>query len=150
MDGDSLDVPRRSQQPLIIIVSHQVPANLRSTMADPGTFTALHIAVTAVVTAAAGLPVVLWRLRATYRAEAVILAALAGAAVFAWRLSANMPALNADGAAPFSANDWAAPVLVYVVLGCYAGLRPPTDDRRFGQVRAALTLISLAVCVITI
>ena len=119
-------------------------------MADPGTFTVLHIAVTAVVTAAAGLPVVLWRLRATYRAEAVILAALAGAAVFAWRLSANMPALNADGAAPFSANDWAAPVLVYVVLGCYAGLRPPTDDRRFGQVRAALTLISLVVCVITI
>jgi len=144
-----LDVPRRSQQPLIIIVS-QVPANLRSTMADPGTFTALHIAVTAVVTAAAGLPVILWRLRATYRAEAVILAALAGAAVFAWRLSANMPALNADGAALFSANDWAAPVLVYVALGCYAGLRPPTDDRRFGQVRAALTLISLAVCVITI
>jgi len=103
-----------------------------------------------VVTAAAGLPVVLWRLRATYRAEAVTLAVLAGAAVFAWRLSANMPALNADGAAPFSANDWAAPVLVYVVLGCYAGLRPPADDRRFGQVRAALTLISLAVCVITI
>ena len=119
-------------------------------MADPGTFTVLHIAVTAVVTAAAGLPVVLWRLRATYRAEAVTLAVLAGAAVFAWRLSANMPALNADGAAPFSANDWAAPVLVYVVLGCYAGQRPPTDDRRFGQVRAALTLISLAVCVITI
>ena len=43
---------RGQQQPLIIIVS-QVPANLRSTMADPGTFTALHIAVTALVTAAA-------------------------------------------------------------------------------------------------
>jgi len=122
----------------------------KSTMADPGTFTVLHIAVTAVVTAAVGVPVVLWRLRPTYRAEAVALAVLAGAAVFAWRLNANMPALNNDGAAPFSANDWAAPVLVYVVLGCYAGLRPPADDRRFGQVRAALTLISLAVCVITI
>ena len=63
----SLDVPRRSQQPLIIIVSHQVPANLRSTMAVPGTFTALHIAVTALVTAAAGLPIILWQLRPTYR-----------------------------------------------------------------------------------
>ncbi len=73
-----------------------------------------------------------------------------GAAVFAWRLSANMPALNADGAAPFSANDWAAPVLVYVALGCCAGLRPPTDDRRFGQNSRGLTLISLVVCVITI
>jgi hypothetical protein len=119
-------------------------------MADPGTFTALHIAVTAVVTAVIGLPVVLWRLRPTYRGEAVILAVLAGAAVFAWRLSANLPALNDDGAAPFSANDWAAPVLVYVALGCYAGLRPPTDARRFGHIRTALTLISLAVCVITI
>ena len=119
-------------------------------MADPGTFTVLHIAVTAVVTAAVGVPVVLWRLRPTYRAEAVALAVLAGAAVFAWRRSANMPALNNDGAAPFSANDWDAPILVYVVLSCYAGLRPPADDRRFGQDRAALTLISLAVCVITI
>jgi len=35
-----------------MIVS-QVPAKLRSTMADPGTFTALHIAVTALITAAA-------------------------------------------------------------------------------------------------
>jgi len=102
-------------------------------MADPGTFTALHIAVTALVTAAAGLPIILWRLRPTYRGEAVILAALAGAAVFAWRLSANMPALNADGAAPFSANDWSAPVLVYVALGCYAGLRPPTDAPQQGR-----------------
>ena len=34
-------------------------------MADPGTFTALPIAVTALVTAAAGLPIIPWRLRAT-------------------------------------------------------------------------------------
>jgi hypothetical protein len=35
-------------------------------------------------------------------------------------------------------------------LGCYAGLRPPADHRRFAQVRAALTVIALAACVITI
>ncbi len=116
-------------------------------MPELGAFTALHITVTALITAAVGLPFALWRLRSTYRGEAVILAALAGAAVFAWRLSAP---LNNDGAAPFSANDWAAPILVYVVLSCYAGLRPPSHDRTFAQVRAALTIVSLVVCVITI
>ena len=119
-------------------------------MTDPGTFTALHIAITAVITAAVGLPVTWWRLRPTYPGEAIVLAVIAGAAVFAWRLSANMPALNNDGIPPFSANDWAAPILVYVALGCYAGLRPPADARRFAQVRAALTIIALTVCVITI
>jgi len=119
-------------------------------MPELGAFTALHITVTALITAAVGLPFALWRLRSTYRGEAVILAALAGAAVFAWRISANMAPLNNDGAAPFSANDWAAPILVYVVLSCYAGLRPPSHDRTFAQVRAALTIVSLVVCVITI
>jgi len=66
---------------------------------DPGTFTVLQITVTAVITAAAGLPFALWLLRPTYRAEAVVLAALAGAAVLARRLSANMPRLNNDGVA---------------------------------------------------
>jgi hypothetical protein len=119
-------------------------------MTDPGTFTTLHIAITAVITAAVGLPIAWWRIRPAYPGEAITLATLAGAAVFAWRLSANMPALNNDGIPPFSANDWAAPILVYIVLGCYAGLRPPADQRRFAQVRAALTIIALAVCVITI
>jgi ABC-type sulfate transport system permease component len=45
----------------------------------------LHIAIAAVITAAVGLPVVWWRLRATYPGEAIILAALSGGAVFAWR-----------------------------------------------------------------
>ncbi|HZA09017.1 hypothetical protein [Mycobacterium sp.] len=119
-------------------------------MTDPGTFTTLHIALTSAITAVVGLPIAWWRLRPTYPGEAIALAVLTGAAVFAWRLSANMPQLNNDGIHPFSANDWAAPILVYVVLSCYAGLRPPADDRSFAQVRAALTIIALAVCVITI
>jgi hypothetical protein len=119
-------------------------------MTGPGTFTTVHIAITAVITAAVGLPLAWWRLRPTYPGEAIVLAALTGAAVFAWRLSANMPQLNNDGIPPFSANDWAAPILAYVALGCYAGLRAPTDHPRFGQVRATLTIIALAVCVITI
>jgi MFS superfamily sulfate permease-like transporter len=77
-------------------------------MTGPGTFTTVHIAITAVITAAVGLPLAWWRLRPTYPGEAIVLAALTGAAVFAWRLSANMPQLNNDGIPPFSANDWAA------------------------------------------
>ena len=82
--------------------------------------------------------------------EAIILAALSGGAVFAWRISANMPQLNDDGVPLFSTNDWAAPMLVYVSLGCYAGLCPPADNRMFAQVRAALSIIALAVCAIPI
>jgi len=108
----------------------------------------LHIAITAVITAAVGLPVVWWRLRATYPGEAIIVAALSGGAVFAWRISANMPQLNDDGIPLFSANDWAAPMLVYVSLGCYAGLCRPADNRMFAQVRAALTIIALAVILV--
>jgi len=92
--------------------------------------------------------VVWWRLRATYPGEAIIVAALSGGAVFAWRISANMPQLNDDGIPLFSANDWAAPMLVYVSLGCYAGLCPPADNRMFAQVRAALTIIALAVILV--
>jgi hypothetical protein len=119
-------------------------------VATPDTFTALHISVTALITAAVGLPFAVWRLRPAFPGEAVVLALLAGAAVLAWRLSANMPQLNADGASPFSANDWAAPMLTYVVLSCYAGLRAPIDRARFSQVRAALTIVSLIVNVIAI
>jgi hypothetical protein len=43
---------------------------------------------------------------------------------------------------------WAAPMLVYVSLGCYAGLCPPADNRMFAQVRAALTIIALAVILV--
>jgi hypothetical protein len=90
----------------------------------------------------------MWRLRA-FR-DAVVAGVLAGAAVFLWRLSANMPQLNEDGLPGFSANDWAAPMLAYVVLGGYADLRRPADPARYKQLRALAGLICLAVNVITI
>jgi hypothetical protein len=89
-----------------------------------------------------------WRLRSWQ--QALVTGVLAGAAVFLWRLSANMPQLNEDGLPSFSANDWAAPVLAYVVLGGYADLRPPMDPGRYKQLRALAGLICLAVNVITI
>ena len=60
------------------------------------------------------------------------------------------PALNADYIKEFSANDWPAPMVTYVVLAGWADLRKPRDPARFGEVRALATLIALAVNVITI
>jgi hypothetical protein len=112
------------------------------------TFSSLHILLTALLCAVLVVAAGVWRLRSWQ--EALITGLLAGVAVFLWRLSANMPQLNDDGLPGFSANDWAAPVLAYVVLGGYADLRPPRDPARYKQLRALAGLICLAVNVITI
>jgi len=76
---------------------------------------------------------------------------LAGAAVYLERASANMPQLNRDGVSGYSANDWLAPVVVtFVVLSVYADLFPPSNERRFAQVRAAGTITAFVVNVVTI
>jgi len=64
-----------------------------------------------------------WRLPRGSWSDIGVVGVLSGLAVLVWRLSANMPALNDDGLPPFSANDWAAPVLTFVVLSVYADLR---------------------------
>jgi len=88
-------------------------------------FTAAHIGLTAGITAVVALLAALWRMPTGAWVDIVAVAVLSGVAVLMWRLSANMPALNDDGLPPFSANDWAAPVLTFVVLGAYADLRAP-------------------------
>jgi len=70
--------------------------------------------------------------------------------VFLRRKSANMPQLSNDGLPPFSANDWLAPTLTYVVLGLYASVRPTSNDRRFAQARALAVLGAFIVNVVTI
>jgi hypothetical protein len=57
-----------------------------------------------------------------------------------------MPQLNNDGISGYSANNWVAPVIVFVVFSIYADLFP----RRFRQVRGAQTVVAFAVNVITI
>jgi hypothetical protein len=114
------------------------------------TFSTLHIALTSITVAVLTLAVAVWRLRRPAWRQALIVALLSGAAVFLWRLSANMPQLNDDGLPGFSANDWAAPIVTYIVLSCYADLRPPPDPSRYRQVRALATVVALAVNVITI
>jgi hypothetical protein len=113
-------------------------------------FTTVHIALTAATVAVLTFAVAAWRLPRPSWQQAIMVAVLGGAAVFLWRMSANMPQLNDDGLPGFSANDWAAPILTYVVLAGYADLRPPADIARYRQVRALATVIAVAVNVITI
>lgn len=110
-----------------------------------------HIALTAAITGVIAAGIACWRLNHRGRwIVGLIVGVLAAATVFLWRASANMPQLNRDGLEGFSANDWLAPVVVYVVLSVYADLFPPTDRHRFAQVRAAATIVAFAVNVITI
>lgn len=127
-----------------------VPRALLATLAAD-TFSHLHIGVTALITAVIAGGVAIWRLAGPRRAlEGVALAAITGVAVYLFRASANMPQLNNDGIAGYSANDWLAPVIVFVALSIYADLRPPANPRRYHEVRAAATLAAFAVNVITI
>src|SRR2546426_8459336 len=119
--------------------------------AFPDPFSLAHIAVTAATTGVISAGIGMWRLAGKRRVVAgLIVGVLAGFAVYLLRASANMPQLNNDGIQGLSANDWLAPTIVFVVLGVYAEVFPPADLRRFGQVRAAATLVALAVNVITI
>jgi hypothetical protein len=114
-------------------------------------FTRSHIALTAALTGVIAAGIGIWRFNDRRRLiGALTVGVLAAAAVFLWRASANMPQLNRDGLSGYSANDWLAPVIVYVVLSVYADLVPPTDDRRFAQVRAGATIAAFAINVITI
>jgi len=114
-------------------------------------FSRTHIALTAILTGIIAAGIGWWRFKDRHRfLEALIVGLLAAAAVFLWRASADMPQLNRDGLEGFSANDWLAPVIVYVVLSVYAALHPPDDARRFAQVLAGATIAAFVINVITI
>ena len=115
-------------------------------------FSTIHIAATAGTTGVIALVaavLVLGRSRSALT-DSVVIAALATIAVFLWRKSANMPQLNDDGLSPFSANDWLAPVLTYVVLSIHTSLRRGAPDRRFALANALAVVAAFAVNVITI
>jgi hypothetical protein len=109
-----------------------------------------HIGLTAAITAVLALAVAYWRLPRAAWPDILVFGLLSGVAVFLWRVSANMPQLNDDGLPGFSANDWAAPILTFVVLTVYTDLRAPAEFRGYRQARALATLAALAINVITI
>jgi hypothetical protein len=120
-------------------------------LATAAVFGTAHIAATAAITGAVALVASLLLLGGRGGLfESLAIAVLSVGAVFLWRKSANMPQLNNDGLSPFSANDWLAPTLTYVVLGLYASVRRPGNDRRFAQARALAVLAAFVVNVVTI
>jgi hypothetical protein len=115
------------------------------------TFTHSDIALTALITGLASAGVGIWRLTGRARLlGGIVTGVISGLAVYLWRASANMPQLNADGLPGLSANDWLAPILVFVTLSVFAGLVVVRPSDRYGQVRAAATVLAFAVNVITI
>src|SRR5713101_6013460 len=114
-------------------------------------FTHAHIALTAACTGVITLGVAIWRFQGKRLwLDSLTVTVLVAGAVYLWRASANMPQLNNDGLPGYSANDWLAPAIVFITLSVYADLFPPTDQRRFAQVRAAATIAAFAINVITI
>ena len=81
---------------------------------------------------------------------AVVLSFLVGFSILLFRLGANVQQLNDDPIPLASPNDLLCPVVTFVVLSVYAGLRDTRDEARFARDRAMLTLVSLAVNIVTI
>ncbi len=82
--------------------------------------------------------------------EVLVPALLVGLSVLVWRSVANLAQLNDDLIPGVSPNDVLCPVITYTLLGCYAGVRGPADQRRWELVRVVLTFVSLLVNVVTI
>jgi hypothetical protein len=121
----------------------------------PGTFSFGQIALSALIGAVLSFVVVWsygrWSKEAALTAtESVIIAVLVGLSILVWRLAGNTPPLNDDPIAFVSPNDVLCPVLTYVILGLYAGVRRAGDRPGWGRVRALLTITSLIVNVVTI
>ena len=119
-------------------------------LAAVGVFTTIHIAATAAISGGIALVLSAAILRRRTPEDTVANGVLAFVAVFLWRKSANMPQLNDDGLAPFSANDWLAPMTTLMLLALYGAVRQPRDMGRFARACAAAVVVAFAVNVIAI
>jgi hypothetical protein len=116
-------------------------------------FTLTSIAASAAVaTVAAALVLFLWRPGARDRllAEVAAPALVAGLSLLLWRAAGNVAALNDDPIPLVSPNDVLCPVVTYVALGVYGALGQASGQPAWERRRAVLTLVSLAVNVVTI
>jgi hypothetical protein len=82
--------------------------------------------------------------------EAILLAVVVGLSILLWRAAGNTPSLNDDPIPLVSPNDVLCPVLTYVCLGVYAGVRQLPQGPDWQRLRAWLTLVSFVVNVATI
>jgi len=85
----------------------------------------------------------LWR-------EAIVQAVVVGLSILVWRAAGNTQALNDDPIPVVSPNDVLCPLVTYVSLGLYAGVRRFAEGSNWQRERALLTLVSLVVNVVTI
>jgi hypothetical protein len=121
------------------------------TIASGSVFSTGHIALTGIISGVFAAAIALLWLRGERRAlDTVAIGLLTAEAVFMLRKSANMPQLNDDGLQGFSANDWLAPTVTFVVLAIYGAVRQPEDRRRFEQVCAAAVVAAFVITVVTI
>ena len=124
---------------------------MRHLVLASSTFSTGHIALTGAISGAtAGVVAVLWQRGEDRVLDSVAVALLTAGTVFMVRKSANMPQLNNDGIGGFSANDWLAPTVTFVVLGVYGAFRVAREPRRYQQARAAITVVVFVVNVLTI
>ena len=114
-------------------------------------FSTGHIALAGVLSGVlAAAFALLWQRGEHRMLDTVAVGILTAVAVFLLRESPNMPQLNNDGLQGFSANDWLAPTVTFVVLGIYGAVRPASEPRRYLQTAAAATVIAFAINVLTI
>lgn len=121
----------------------------RSTMSDPDTFTTLHIAITDVITAAVGLPVVWRRLRATYPARRSSWLPCRAAPCSLGESAQTCPNSTTTAfpcSAPMTGPHRCSCMSAWAATPAYA--RPPTIACL--PKSAALSIIALAVCAIPI
>ncbi len=113
-------------------------------------FSHTHIAVTAAICAVLSLVLVFLLQRGTPVIDALLIAVVVLVTVYVWRTGANMPQLNEDGLPGVSANDLLTPLLTYVTVGIYGGIRGTMAGRPWETARALVGAIVLVVNVITI
>jgi len=82
--------------------------------------------------------------------ESVLVALIVGVSILFWRFAGNVGPLNDDPIPPVSPNDVLCPVVTYVFLGLYSGLRGTASQPHWDRIRAGLTIVSFAVNVVTI
>jgi hypothetical protein len=84
------------------------------------------------------------------RRTALALSVLVGLSILLFRLGANVQQLNDDPIPLASPNDLLCPIVTFVVLSVYGGLGGARDEAPFARDRAILTVVSLAVNIVTI
>jgi hypothetical protein len=82
--------------------------------------------------------------------DTFLIALTVGVSILLWREAGNTAALNDDPIPLVSPNDVLCPVVTYVSLGLLAAFRTTVAVSEWPRLRAILTLLSLAVNVVTI